>query len=85
MFYARRQPMEATVDRATERAQACLVAPAQLEPTEVPLPVGLREIPLTVEAAEELRYRLDNPSLFVQHEGKQVPVADASALRRKVR
>ena len=54
--------------------------PAKEEDTlVVPVPVGLREIPLTPEAAEEMRCRLDDPNQPT-HTGKEMPTADASTL-----
>ncbi len=53
-----------------------------MEDPEVPLPVGLRPMTLTVEAARQIEQLLDDPEQPV-HEGREMPSADASALRRK--
>ncbi|OAI45625.1 hypothetical protein AYO44_12610 [Planctomycetaceae bacterium SCGC AG-212-F19] len=50
----------------------------------VVLPVGLREIALTPEAAEEMRRRLDDAN-HPARAGKEMPTADASALGNRSR
>ena len=54
------------------------------EDQEVSLPVALRPITLTVDAARKIEQLLDDPEQPA-HEGREMPSADASALRRKDR
>lgn len=49
---------------------------------ELPLPPGLKEIPLTLEAAQRMRQLIDDPNQ-PGHAGKEMPTADASILLEK--
>jgi hypothetical protein len=60
-------------------------SPAQEEgatsPKALALPIGLREMHLTVEEAEKLRQILDDAA-HPTHAGKEMPTADASVLKK---
>ena len=65
---------------ASPDAPTADVPAKETETPVVALPVGLREIPLTPEAAEEIRRILDDPN-HPTHAGKEMPTADVSVLR----
>lgn len=83
--------MVMTIDHMPPRPLACEVAlqcdkkeEAAINKKALPLPVGLREMHLTIEEAEKIREILDNPS-YPTHAGKEMALADASVLLKKDR
>ncbi len=73
-----------------QHVQPCLVPPGEygraeeagVEDEVVSLPPGLRKVRLSEEAAQAMRDLLDDEG-HAAHVGREMPTADASALRKK--